>query len=321
MRRRTFLGGAAAAAAAAFAGGAAGTAAAERMSGGPAAASPKRRIAVTIDDFALADHPALSAAARDRAILDALDDQGIRAAGFVCGKRVDSEAGRAVLEGWSRRGHPLANHTYSHAALSRSDPRDFGADVLRCEAMLADLPGFAKLFRFPYLDEGRTAEHRDAARTFLREHGYRNGHVTVDASDWYVDQRLRARLDERPDADTGGYRDYYVEHLLERAHYYEDLAQQVLGRAVPHTLLLHHNLLNGLFLGDVLDAFAADGWEWIDATVAYEDPVFASEPDALPAGQSLIWALAKATGRFDDVLRYPGENDTYEKPRMDERGL
>ena len=47
---------------------------------------------------------------------------------------------------------------------------------------------------------------------------------------------------------------------------------------------------------------------------AFEDPVFLKEPQTLPAGESLIWALAKETGKFNDRLRYPGEDDTYEKP-------
>jgi hypothetical protein len=35
----------------------------------------------------------------------------------------------------------------------------------------------------------------------------------------------------------------------------------------------------------------------------------------------LIWALAKKSGRFDNVLRYPAEDGEYEKPFMDKLGL
>lgn len=38
---------------------------------------------------------------------------------------------------------------------------------------------------------------------------------------------------------------------------------------------------------------------------------------AVPAGESLMWALAKESGRFEDRLRYPGEDDVYEKPLLD----
>jgi len=84
---------------------------------------------------------------------------------------------------------------------------------------------------------------------------------------------------------------------------------------------VHHNLAAALFLGDALDAFRAAGWRLIDASAAFSDPVFRSQPDLAPAGQSLVWQLAKAKGGFDQRLRYLGEDGDYEKPAMDERGL
>jgi hypothetical protein len=95
----------------------------------------------------------------------------------------------------------------------------------------------------------------------------------------------------------------------------------VLGRSVKHTLLLHHNVLNGLFLGDLLRMFRSKGWGLIDAEEAYTDQVFSAAPKVVPAGQSIIWSLAKETGKFDQVLRYPAEDGDYEKPRMDALNL
>ncbi len=91
----------------------------------------------------------------------------------------------------------------------------------------------------------------------------------------------------------------------------------MLGHSVPHTLLIHYSLLNSLFLGDLLSMFRSKGWGVIDAEEAFSDPVFTRQPDTVPAGESLIWALAKETGRFEDRLRYPGEDDVYEKPLLD----
>ena len=158
-------------------------------------------------------------------------------------------------------------------------------------------------------------------RGFLADSGYRNAHVTIDASDWYVDGRLRARLAKDRDADLAPYRRFYLDHIWDRATYYDALSRQVVGRSIHHTLLLHHNVLNGMFLGDLLRMFKGNGWQLVDAQAAYADPVFASAPRVLPAGQSLVWSLAKATGNFDDVLRYPGEDGAYEAPKMDALGL
>jgi peptidoglycan-N-acetylglucosamine deacetylase len=39
------------------------------------------------------------------------------------------------------------------------------------------------------------------------------------------------------------------------------------------------------------------------------------------AGENLIYALAKESGKYKDKLRYPAEAAKYEKQKMDERGL
>ena len=67
--------------------------------------------------------------------------------------------------------------------------------------------------------------------------------------------------------------------------------------------------------------FESKGWTLIDAEDAFKDPVFGKRPQSLPSGQSLIWALAKESGRHEDELRYPGEDEIYEKPKMDALGL
>lgn len=274
-----------------------------------------------MDDFVLGDTATLSGAARNANILAALDAHGIHAAGFVAGKFVDSDAKMALVAEWSKRGHIIANHSFSHWNYPSVEFDAFRDDVIRCEALLAKVPSYTKLFRFPYLKEGDTAEQRDRMRAFLRERGYRNGHVTIDASDWAIAGRLQKRLEADPKADVSRYRDFYLEHILQRSEFYDDLARKVLGRSIPHTLLIHHNILNGLFLGDLLGMYERKGWNLIDARTAFEDPVFRAEPKNAPAGESIVWALAKETGKFEKLLRYPAEDGEYEDPRMNALGL
>jgi peptidoglycan/xylan/chitin deacetylase (PgdA/CDA1 family) len=279
-------------------------------------------IAITIDDFNVnAEMPHLDPDSRNAAILASLRAARLQAAAFVAGKWVDNPEGQQRLAPWSEAGHVLANHSYSHWNYPRVDFEAFSADVLRAEAVIAHHPTFSKWFRFPYLKEGTTVEQRDRMRAFLKAQGYRMGYVTVDASDWAIDARLRKRLAENPMAPLDNYRNFYVEHIWERTQFYDGLARQVLNRPVRHTLLIHHNLLNALFLSDVLQMYAQRGWRVIDAQVAFQDPVFASEPDVLPAGESIIWALAKESGKHTGVLRYPAEDEAYERGRMDELGL
>ena len=287
-----------------------------------ASVNAQPQVAITIDDFNLYDTSTLSAAARNRSILDALRHHSdLKAALFVTGKYVDGKANAQALRLWNEAGHMIGNHTYSHWYYSDADFQKYTHDILRAERLLRGLPRYKFFFRFPFLKEGNTAGQRNRMRTFLKERGYRNGHVTIDASDWYVDNRLRERLKVNPTADAAPYRDFYLNHIWDRATYYDDLARKALGRSVKHTLLLHHNVLNGLFLGDILRMFTRKGWKLIDAEEAFADSVFSITPNITPAGESLVWALAKESGKFNKLLRYPAEDGTYEKPQMDALGL
>jgi peptidoglycan-N-acetylglucosamine deacetylase len=285
-------------------------------------AAPPPQFAVTMDDFAWHNAVHLTAEDRNRAILDALSAVRTKAALFVVGENTEEEQGKTMLKMWDDAGHIIGNHTYSHRSLSsRITIADYEQDILRAEAVLKDFKQFRRVFRYPLLKEGDTAAKRDRVHAFLKAHGYRIGHVTIDNSDWAIDQRLKVRLQKDPNADTKPYRDFYLEHMWDRAQYYDALGKRVLGRPVKHTILTHFNLLNGLFLGELIEMFKGKGWQLIDAQEAFTDPVFQAEPKILPAGESIVWALAKAAGKIPMSLRYPAEDGDYENARMDKLGL
>jgi peptidoglycan/xylan/chitin deacetylase (PgdA/CDA1 family) len=279
------------------------------------------QVAVTFDDPRLDIAPSLTPHAVNDRILNTLAERRLQTALFVCGHRIDSPDGRSLVSEWDTAGHLIANHSYSHLHYHGTSYENFAADFVRNVPVVERFRHHTRLFRYPFLKAGDTVEKRDRFRALLRQHDYRNGAVTIDASDWYVDRRLRQRLGSDASASTDPYRDYYVAHLLDRGAYYRQLARDVLGHEIPHTLLLHHNIVNALFLPDVMAAFENAGWEWINASTAFEDPVFSRAPEAIPAGESLVWALAAEAGKFGDRLRYPGEDGRYEAQRMDALGL
>ncbi|HLA74174.1 MAG TPA: polysaccharide deacetylase family protein [Steroidobacteraceae bacterium] len=283
------------------------------------AATPPQ-VAITMDDFNLHGADEQTAEKRNQAILSAFRSHSVKAAIFVAGKCIDSDPGQRLLKQWNDDGHIIANHTYSHRNYADSDFSVYTADMLRCEALIKDYRQFRRLFRFPFLREGNTAEQRDRMRSFLADQKYKNGAVTIDASDWYIDERLRKRLTTDSNADTTGYRDYYLQHIRDRSTYYDDLSRRSLNRSVKHTLLVHHNVLNELYLGDILDQYKRHGWDLIDAEHAYTDPIFSEKPDVLPAGDSLVLALAIQNGKTKRP-RYPSEAGEYEAPNMDRLGL
>ena len=280
------------------------------------------QFAITMDDFNWRNAIHLTAEERNRAILDTLSANRVKAALFVMGRNADDEVGMTLLRKWDGAGHLIGNHTYSHRSLnSNITAAEYENDILRAETILIGLSRYRKLFRYPMLKEGNTAAKRDDVRAFLKSHGYRVGHVTIDNSDWIIDQRLSVRLEKDPKADVKPYRDFYLEHMWDRAEYYDSLAKKVVGRPVKHTVLMHFNLLNGLFLGDLIEMFRGKGWQLIDAEESFTDPIFRAEPKTLPAGESIVWALAKEKGTIAKSLRYPAEDGEYETARMNKLGL
>jgi len=283
------------------------------------AAETQRSIAITMDDLNWMPLP--NPTEINTRLLAAMRSHQARLALFVIGRNADSATGQALIQPWKQAGHLIGNHTFAHRNYDSLTFEEFSADVIRADQVLASDLSMPRLFRFPALKEGNTAAKRDRMREFLVTHRYRNGYVTIDASDWYYDNRLRQRLATDAAFDVNRFRQPYLDHLWERAQFYDDLSMQVLSRSVPHTLLIHWNLLNSLFLTDVLNMFHRHGWRIVSAEHAFRDPVFLRAPKTVPAGESLLWALAKETGKFEDILRYPGEDDVYEKPKLDRLGL
>ncbi|HEU5459617.1 MAG TPA: polysaccharide deacetylase family protein, partial [Pyrinomonadaceae bacterium] len=205
------------------------TAGAIALRGMPAiAATRTAQFSITMDDFFWQNAVKLTAAERNTSILDTLSAHSHKAALFVIGRNIETEEGQRLLTPWDKAGHMIGNHSYSHRNFNapEANVEEYQQDILRAEALLKEFPRFRKYFRFPMLKEGDTAAKRDAMRSFFAQHGYRNGHVTVDNSDWLIDQRLTARLKKDPNADVKPYRDFYLDHIWSRSQYYDSLAQR-----------------------------------------------------------------------------------------------
>lgn len=283
----------------------------------------KPKIAFTFDDGSIRDFGEYKLETWNQQLLDHLKKNKVKAILFSAGGNKSSPKGKYVLSSWNNSGHLIANHSFSHVNFNSENTslESFELELTKSDRIIKPYSNYSPYFRFPYLKEGNTKEKVEGFRAFMQQKGYKNGYVTIDASDWYIDARLVKRLEENPKADLSGFKNYYKNHLFNRAIYYDSLAYQLTNRRINHVLLLHHNLAAALFLDDLINYFKDKGWEVIDADQAYKDIIYDQVPTPIPAGESLIWALAKQSGRFGNGLRYPAEDGKYEKPVMDKLGL
>ncbi|MBI3131683.1 MAG: polysaccharide deacetylase family protein [Acidobacteria bacterium] len=259
-----------------------------------------QQVALTFDDGPRTRAtPKLTAGERNQALLDHLAKAGAPAALFVTlSNGADTPEGLALLKAWGAAGHRIGNHTLSHPDLNAAGTTlaAYQKELVDCDGVISQIQGYRPWFRFTFLREGNTPEKREGMRSFLKAQGWRNAYVSLDTSDWRLDERLEQVLTRTPKADLTPIREAYVAHVKQRATAYRDLSRRLLGRDIPQVMLMHHNLLNALFLGDVVAMLRAEGWTFVDPEKAFADPVYQLQPERPAPGQSLLLSLARSQG-------------------------
>lgn len=268
-----------------------------------APAAAQKRIALTFDDAPRGRGAFMTPQQRSVRLVAALRKAGVRQAAFFVNPgnlaKDDGKDGEVQLARYVAAGHVIANHSFSHPALTDLTAEAYLADIDQADLWLRPRAGFRPWFRFPFLNEGRSDKvKRDAVRAGLAARGLRNGYVTVDGNDWQLEQltvdarRAGQRMDRR------ALRQLYVETHVEAAEFYDRLAIKATGRSPAHVLLMHETDLAALFLPDLVKALHKRGWTIVTADEAFADPIGADAATVdVPSAQgTLTEALAWAKG-------------------------
>lgn len=279
----------------------------------------QKRMAITMDDFNLGFDIGLSQKDRHENILNAFDAVGQKAAGFVTGSFVESEWGQEVVLDWLARGHVIANHTWTHSHANETDNAAYLADIRKNQNYLNAVPGTSDYFRFPFLDDGRDRTQQTALFAGLKGFDLRNAPVTMDSVDWYTTSRMEAALTANPNTDLAPYRDYYVEMCVTLSNHWDDVAKALGFTSLPHLTLMHHNVLNGHFLKDVLLALQADGWTFVDAADALAFSDYHPIPHEPTSGRN--WLTLKSRETETEIKPYPEQYLGFGRKQMDALGL
>ena len=131
-------------------------------------------------------------------ILDLLKRHKIPTAGFVIGQKIAGEgdkfnlierkAAQDILTDWKRAGVVLGNHTQTHPALSVIGLEPYIKDAEQSREGMAPFIGEPSVanpqfFRFPYLDEGNTADEFDGFKKWLAQNYYIPAPVSISLHD------------------------------------------------------------------------------------------------------------------------------------------
>ncbi|GLX76737.1 polysaccharide deacetylase [Thalassotalea insulae] len=232
-----------------------------------------KEIALTFDDAPRAAKGYFDGKTRAAKLIANLKAHQVeQVAFFVVTSRLDAE-GVARVNAYNTAGHIIANHSDTHPDFNRLTLEQYSDNFLRADRQLRPFSNFSPLYRFPYLREGNTLEKRNGMRALLKDRGYRNGYITLNNYDWYIETLFQQSIKSGQPLDMERMRQFYVKTLMASIQYYDQMANTYLGRSPKHVLLLHEMDITALFIGDLVDELRRQGWKIISPEQAYTDDI------------------------------------------------
>lgn len=255
----------------------------------------KLEVAFTFDDVPVGDSPIFTSVERAKNLVATLKSTKSPAIGiFVNPCKIGNEVNIIqALKIYTDASAVVGNHTCTHPDLNKIDTDLFISDAEKADQMLATIiKKDLRLFRFPYLHEGKDIKSRDHFRSWMLQKNYRNGYVTVDTDDWLVTARIREAEKLNHKIDPSVLIPILVDHIIGAIKYYDDLAIKTIGRSPKHVILLHEIDGTVLALSDIIKAIQKKGWNIISIQEAYSDKIYSEHPSNTFSNNGLVAQLA-----------------------------
>ena len=259
------------------------------------------KVAFTFDDLPAHGPLAPGQARRDvvTSILATLQQEHIPPSyGFVNSYRLDHHPYQIeILKAWHDAGQPLGNHTYSHEELDTMTAEAFARDIAANEPLLRKLDpdGDWHWFRYPYMEQGDTAEKRDGVLAWLHEHGYKVAEVSLNFQDYKWNDAY-GRCNSRHDKPAiAALHDSYLAAADQSIAATRELSQKLYGRDLSYVLLLHVGSFDAKMLPELIALFRARGFQFTTLADAESDPAYAADSAAAVKGGGAFLELQART--------------------------
>ena len=284
----------------------------------PPRAGAARRVAVTVDDLPTVSRNFRTPEDRERitrALVGALRANAVPAIGFVNEAKIHRDgvadsAGVELLRHWTHAGLELGNHSYSHHDLHTTALETYLADIERGDVVTRRLMLEAgrrpRFFRHPYLHTGRSLGDRARVDSLLVARGYRVAPVTIDNGDYIFAAAYDDAMGRRDSTEARRIGDAYVAYMERVFAYYEGQTTAIVGREVPHVLLIHANLLNADRFDDLARMMRGRGYAFVSLEDALADSVYRSADTYVAAG-GISWLHRWAITRGMPGTTFAGE--------------
>lgn len=234
-----------------------------------AQASPIKEISLTLDDLPFVgdthDKPYKVKLENERLskIISVLEKYQIPTTGFVIAGNIE-QGQWDLLKKFHNAGFIIANHTYNHLNLNQTAPSAYIANIERANERLAPFLSKEKYFRFPYLAEGKGIR-KQIVSAYLAKHHYTIAPVTIDTKDFKFNQMLYAipyHLRKNKN-NLKHIKTQYLNFIWQQTQKAEKKSGSQTTFQGKQILLLHANLINSLFLEDIIQLYKKRGYTFI----------------------------------------------------------
>jgi len=268
-------------------------------------------IAITFDDIPTGDSVLMTGNERTIKLINGLKKADVADALFFVQTGNITNNSEARLFNYVESGHHLASHSHSHRSANKISSNEYMLDIYHAHLLLKKYPNVLPLHRFPYLHYGNTKQVITENQQRLSELQYKNGYITVDNYDWYMNSLLLHAQKAGKAIDYVKLGELYVQVIWQAITFYDDIAKESLGRSPKHVLLLHENDIAALYMPELIAHIRSKGWKIISAQEAYQDPIAKRFPQVEFHKQGRVAALAHEKGVPISKLKHPAESQAY----------
>jgi peptidoglycan/xylan/chitin deacetylase (PgdA/CDA1 family) len=279
------------------------------------------KIALSFDDAPMPDSALMSGRDRTNKIIAALTTNKVSDALFFVKANNISSANEERLKQYTAAGYHLANHSFSHQSANEITVDEFLIDVYRAHLILKKFDNVLPYFRFPFLHYGADQESVQALQSGLTEMGYKDGFVTIDNFDWYMNSLLNQAKTEGKSIDYKKAEKVYVNTIYDAIIFYDDLARKAKLDSPKHVLLLHENDTTALFLGALIRHIKKNGGDIISSQEAYSDLAYEVFPKTAFHKQGRVAAIAEKSGIPLNQLRSEAEDPKFLEKLFETEGV
>lgn len=217
-----------------------------------------REIALTIDDLPMAQEFFTK-------IVQTLETHKAPAIGFVIAERINPES-MQHMHAFLDAGFLIGSHSYAHPNLRKTSAELYIADLERADKILAPLMTGNKYFRYPYLAEGKWST-KQKVLNYLTANHYTVAPVTIDSRDFEFNKEFIENSEHNNPDVMREFKQRYVNFVWAQTKKAERSQR---CNATKQVILLHANVLNSLFLGDLLQMYEAHGYRFITLSEAVQ---------------------------------------------------